>query len=166
MADFVAGPYTATYGGLDLGLTTQGFTVSHEFFKRMITGDQFGDGPVNAVYRGRAQFVEFESLEAEKAGVYALAEPYGSTATSLNSGVIGQFDVAAGDGTGTCAGVSSSLVLTKVATSCATPVTLTFPLAILAEGYPVRALYGQDLRTIPLRMRVYPSSSGVFGTRT
>lgn len=165
MSDFVAGPYTATYDGADLGLTTQGFTVSHEFFKRMITGDQFGDGPVNAVYRGRAQFVEFESLEAEKAGVFALAEPYGSTGTNLISGNIGQFDVAAGDGSGTCAGVAKQLVLTKVATSCATPVSLTFPLAILAEGYPVRALYGQDLRTIPLRMRVYPNSAGLFGTR-
>lgn len=162
MSNFVAGPYTATYDGVALGLTTQGFTLSHEFFKRLITGDVFGDGPVNAIYRGRAQFVEFESLEAENAGVLALTEPYGA-GTQLVSGVIGQFDQTSGD----CTGVSKALVLTKVAGSCATPATVSFPLSVLAEGYPVRALYGQDLRTIPLRLRVYPNdSTGIFGTRT
>ena len=160
MSNFVAGPYTATYDGVALGLTTQGFTLSHEFFKRLITGDVFGDGPVNSIYRGRAQFVEFESLEAENAGVLALTEPYG---TALTSGVIGQFDVTQG----ACTGASAALVLTKVTGSCATPATVSFPLSVLAEGYPVRALYGQDLRTIPLRLRVYPNySTGVFGTRT
>lgn len=162
MSNFVAGPYTATYNGVALGLTTQGFTLSHEFFKRLITGDVFGDGPVNAIYRGRAQFVEFEALEAESTGVIALTEPYGA-GTPLVSGVIGQFDQTVGD----CTGVSKALVLTKVSGSCATPATVSLPLAVLAEGYPVRALYGQDLRTIPLRLRIYPDdTTGVFGTRT
>jgi len=161
MSNFVAGPYTATYDGTALGLTTQGFTLSHEFFKRLITGDVFGDGPVNAIYRGRAQFVEFESLEAENAGILELTEPYGA-GTALVSGVIGQFDQTVGS----CTGAAKTLILTKVAGSCATPASVTFPLSVLAEGYPVRALYGQDLRTIPLRLRVYPNeSTGVFGTQ-
>ena len=162
MSNFVAGPYTATYGGVALGLTTQGFTLSHEFFKRLITGDVFGDGPVNAIYRGRAQFVEFESLEAENAGILDLTEPYGA-GTPLVSGVIGQFDQTVGS----CVGVAAPLILTKVSGSCATPATVTLPLSVLAEGYPVRALYGQDLRTIPLRLRIYPDeTTGVFGART
>ena len=171
MSSFIAGPYTATYDSVSIGLTTQGFTLSHEFFKRLITADQFGDGPVNAIYRGRAQFIEFESLEAGNAAIHNLMDPYasvvGGIATPLTMGAIGQFDVDVSfPDASVCSGAAKSLVLTKIAGSCATPATVTLPLSIIAEGYPIRQLYAQELRTIPLRMRVYPSAAGFFGATT
>lgn len=161
MGEFIAGPYTATYNAKALGQTLQGFTLSHEFFKRLITGDLYGDAPQDAIYRGRAQFVEYELIEALAAGVADLTEPYASTlGTPLTMGTIGKLDV----GYSGCAGAALPLVLTKVAGSCATPATITLPLSILAEGYPIRALYGIDLRQIPIRQRIYADGSGVFGT--
>lgn len=170
MSSFIAGPYTATYNTVSIGLTTQGFTLSHEFFKRLITSDQTGDGPVNAIYRGRAQFIEFESLEAGNEGIQNLMDPYapvvGGSAVPGVMGAIGQFDVDVTVGESTCNGAARALILTKIAGSCAVPATVTIPLAIIAEGYPIRQLYAQELRTIPLRMRAYPNSVGLFYSQT
>ena len=165
MGDFVSGPYTATYNAKALGQTAQGFFLSHEFFKRLITGDKYGDAPQSAIYRGRAQFCEYELIEADAAGVADLKEPYADTVgTPLTMGEIGTLDV----GGGTCSGVALQLILTALAGSCAAqhgPATITLPLSILAEGYPVRVLYGPDLRSVPIRQRIYPNAStGVFGT--
>ncbi len=164
MGDFVSGAYTATYNAKALGQTAQGFFLSHEFFKRMVMGDLFGDAPQDAIYRGRAQFVEYELIEALKAAVADLTDPYAtSLGTLLTTGILGQLDV----GSTTCPGKVKPLVLTAVASTCAAafgPVTVTLPLSILAEGYPVRVLYGPDLRTVPIRQRIYPGSGGVFGT--
>ena len=166
LGNFVAGGYTATYGGAALGQTAQGYTISHEFFKRLITGDAGGDSPLNAIYRGRAQFVEYELFEALVAGIAALIEPYATVpGTPLTMGAIGQMDVS----TATCGGAADVLVLTALPGTCAAdagPATITFTYSILAEGYPVRALLGPDLRSIPIRQRIYPDSTGVFGTET
>lgn len=166
MGDFIAGGYTATYNAKALGQTAEGFFLSHEFFKRIITGDAGGDAPQDAIYRGRAQFVETELLEAIAAGIADLVEPYAATrGTPLTMGVIGQQDV----GRSGCVGRAASLVLTAIAGTCAaaTPASITMPLSMLAENYPVRVLYGPDLRRIPIRIRVYPNiSTGVFGTVT
>jgi hypothetical protein len=163
--NIIAGPYSATYNAKALGNTQQGFTLSHEFFKQLITADATGDAPVDAIYRGRAQFCEFELIEATSAGVADLIDPYADVlGTPLTMGTIGKFDVGWASGAG-CTGLTKSLVLTKISGSCATPTTVTLPLSILAEGYPVRLLHGTGLRSVPIRLRIYPSAAGVFGTQ-
>jgi len=155
----VAGPYSSTYNGKNAGQTRDGYRLSHEFFKRLITSDENGDAPVNAIYRGRAQFVEFELIEAGRAAVIDLTEPYGG-GVPLVMGPIGQVDLTVGS----CAGVAKPLVLTSMGICTAAPASVTFPLAILAEGYPINMLYGTDPRQIPVRLRVYANAEGVFGT--
>ncbi len=159
----IAGPYTGTYNAKALGLTREGYRLSHEFFKRMITADEAGDAPVNAVYRGRSQFIDFELLQAGAAAVAELIEPYAASAgVPFTMGVVGSLDVALGE----CPGAAKQIVLTRINSCMTSPVSATFPLSVIAEGYPINLLYGSDLRQIPIRLRAYPNSSGVFGTVT
>lgn len=169
-ADFVAGQYTATYNAKALGQTADGFRLSHQFLKRLVTGDAGGDTPQDAIYRGREQFVAFRLIEALAEGIADLVEPYAATAgTALTLGVIGRTDVRGSANETTPDPIVKSLILTAVTgTTAATggPATITLPLSILAENFPVEVLFAPDLREVPVRMRVYPdmSDSGVFGT--
>lgn len=161
---FIAGPYTATYNAKALGQSAQGFWLSHEFFKRLVTGDLGGQTPQDAIYQGRSQFVEYELIEAASAGIPDLIDPYATVlGTPLTMGVIGTLDA----GYSGYTGKAKQLILTAVAGSSAefaAQATITLPLSVLVEGYPTRFLCGPDLRQIPIRQRVYPNASGVFGT--
>ncbi|TWU22453.1 hypothetical protein Pla52o_35090 [Novipirellula galeiformis] len=166
--NFVAGQYTATYNAKALGQTAEGFTLSHQFFQRLITGDAGGDTPQDAVYRGREQFISYRLIEALAAAVAECSEPFASTpGTALTLGKIGKL-VVRGDGSSEGTPIAKSLVLTAVSGTSASedgPSTITLPLAILAEGFPVEILFAPDLREVPIRQRIYPEmSTGLFGT--
>jgi hypothetical protein len=169
-AEFIAGNYTWTYNSKALGQTRDGFRMSHSFFKRLITGDLGGQTPQDAVYQGREQTSSFTLIEADKAGILDLIDPYaGTVGTPWTLGVIGLLDV---QGAGGVSPVSrcKSLVGTAVSgTSAYTDmqVTITLPLSILREGFPVEVLLGPDLREVPIQMRHYPNMSTLlFGSNT
>lgn len=174
MSKFVAGGYTATFNGNALGQTTDGYRISHQFFKRLVTGDLAADTPQDAIYRGREQFVGFTLIEAEEAGVADMVEPYfASTGVPLALGKIGNLDVQGdtADGTPTSGSVKvGPLVLTAVTGTVAAnagPASVTLTNCIIAEGFPIEVLYAPDLREIPIRMRVYPDmENSRFGTIT
>lgn len=155
---FIAGRYTATWNALALGQTAEGFRMSHSFFKRLITGDAYAEAPQDGIYRGAELFMAMNLIAYDSAGIPTVMWPY--AATFLDMGVIGRTDVGST--------IAKSLILTALAgTPAATsPATLTLPNAILAEGFPVELLFAPDLREVPLRQRIYPSSNGVFGTQT
>ena len=155
---FIAGRYTATWNNLALGQTAEGFRLSHQFFKRLITGDAFAEAPQDAVYRGSELTIAYRLIQYDAAAAQTLMWPY--SATLFDMGVIGRTDVGSA--------IAKSLILTAVAgtPAAATPATLTFPTSILQEGFPVELLFAPDLREIPMRQRIYPNSSGVFGTQT
>jgi hypothetical protein len=153
----VAGAYSSTYNAKACGMTRDGYRLSHEFFKRLITADEGGDTPLNAVYRGRAQFCEFELIEALKAAVVDLIEPYSDPYTL---GEVGATDLTVG----LCTGAAKALILTSLGACTASPAAITLPLCILAEGYPINLLHSSDPRNIPIRLRVYPGTDGVFAT--
>lgn len=155
---FIAGGYTVTYNGNTLGQIANGIRVSHEFFKRMITGDSYGETPQDGVYRGGQMFAEMTLLEYNATGAQLAFWPYNATIFTL--GTVGRLDVASS--------LAKSLVLTAVAgtTAAAAPASQTHLTSILREGFPVELLYAPDLREVPLAMRIYPNSSGVFGTQT
>lgn len=157
MPNFIAGPYTATYKGLSLGQTADGFRVSHSFFKRLITGDAYGQTPQDDVFQGAEMFCSFRCIQYDAAAVRSAMWPYGSS--HLTIGAVGRLSAQQS--------LSGSLVLTAIAgTPAATePATLTFTKAILAEGFPVELLYAPDLREVPIRMRLYPTL-GIFGVET
>ncbi|MCI0333547.1 MAG: hypothetical protein L0228_10030 [Planctomycetes bacterium] len=154
---FIAGGYTATLNALALGQTADGFRVSHSEFKRIITGDSFGETPQDGVRRGAEMFVALRGLEYNAAGMQNAFWPGHATLYTL--GVIGRLDVGSS--------IVDSLVLTAIAgtTAATVPATATFTQCILAEGFPVELLFAADLREVPLRLRVYPVA-GVFGTQT
>jgi hypothetical protein len=170
MSNFVAGQYTATWNGKALGQTAEGFRLSHSFFKRLITGDLGAQTPQDGIYQGREQFVAFRLIEAAAAGAEELAEPYAFNASAIDLGVIGSLDQQGNTVGGGSTPYAKALVLTAVVGTparSAGPITITFPAAILAEGFPVEVLLGPDLREIPVRMRCYPDmETGRFATST
>lgn len=156
---FIAGPYVATFNAQAMGQTAEGYRLSWEFFKRLITGDAFAEAPQDGVYRGAQMHLAATLIEYNAAAVAAAVWPY--HATMWTTGQVGRLDV------GTS--LIKQIVLTAVAgTPAATvPATLTIPKAILAEGFPVEILFAPDLREVPLRFRAYPdASTGVFAAQT
>lgn len=156
---FAAGGYTATYNALAIGQTAQGYRLSHNFFKRIITGDLRAQSPQDAVYQGAEMHIQFNLIEYMQAGVAGIMWPY---ANYLSLGVVGRLDVQQN--------LVSPLVLTAVATTPAaralSPATLTLPLCMLAEGFPVELLMAPDLKEVPIRLRIYPSDDAIFGVQT
>lgn len=159
MSSFVAGGYTATWNSLALGQTAQGYRLSHSFFKRLITGDSMAEAPQDAVFRGAEMFISMNLIEYLAAGIATIMWPYGAY---LTMGTVGRLDVQQS--------LAKQLVLTAVAGTPAAgalaPASLTLSKTILAEGFPVELLMAPDLKEVPIRQRIYPSSVGVFGTQT
>ena len=155
---FIAGAYTVTWDSATVGQIANGIRISHEFFKRMITGDSYAETPQDGVYRGGQMFAEMTLLEFNASKAQLAFWPYSATIYTL--GTVGRLDVASA--------LAKSLVLTAVAgtTAATVPATQTHLTTILREGFPVELLYAPDLREVPLNMRIYPNSSGVFGTVT
>lgn len=156
---FIAGKYAITYGSTpgSAGQTKlDSVRVSHQAYKQIVTGDNFGEAAQDGIYRGMDMFAVYTMIEYNAAKAGAIFWPY--AATLWDMGVIGRLDT----------GVAEPLILTALAgtPAASTPATLTFPDAILAEGFPVEILFAPALREVPIRQRLYPNSSGVFGTQT
>ena len=160
----IVGAYNVHWGGTYVGQVADGVTIEHFVNKRLITGDNQGLTPQDAVYQGMEVFAEFTMMEYDNAAVQDLMWPYNTT-TLGSQGAVGRLDV---ESTLTKAllmdhipeGSESAGVGTTSATQ---PTTFTADRTILAEGFPVRLLYGpNDYRFIPVRMRLYPNASGVF----
>ena len=160
MSNFVAGGYTATWNGLACGQAAQGYRLSHNFFKRIITGDKRAQAPQDAVYQGAEMHVQFNLIEYMAAAIATIMWPYGNY---LAMGVVGRLDVQQS--------LCKQMVFTSVAATPAaaalSPATLTLALCMLSEGFPVELLMAPDLKEVPIRMRIYPNDeTGVFGIQT
>ncbi len=155
-AGFIAGRLTAFYSGATIGQVSDGFTIEHIPRKRLITGDVMGpDTPQDAVFRGHDVFIEFNLMEYDATSVSNVIWPYGTLGAAPG---VGRMDIA---GTGTLA---AALILTDTGVPNVPaenkPHTLTADLAILAPGFPVQLLLAPDLREIPIRMQLYPNTTG------
>lgn len=159
---FLAGGYTSTYNAKALGQTGDGYRMTVETFKRVITGDYGGETPQDAVYRGQRRSTQFRLLEANAAGVLDLLYPYSDTiGDEWDLGQIGLLDVR-GQGGVSAASRAKAMVLTAITgTSAANdgPATITIPLSILAGSFPVELLLAADLKEVPIRMEHYPNMS-------
>lgn len=169
-ANFIAGAYTFTYNSKAMGQCANGWRLAHTFFKRLITGDAGGRSPQDAVYQGREQTSEMTLIEVDEAAIPDIIDPYaGTVGTPWTMGVIGLLDVR-GAGTGSPTSRCKTLIATAVTgTSAAndTQATITAPLTIIHEEYPIQFLLGPDLRELPLRFRHYPNMSTLlFGSNT
>ncbi len=158
---FIAGQYTATLvvsTPVTLGQMTNGITLEHQAFGQDIIGDNQGDTPQDSVFRGMSVHGNYVLMEYDAAAAAGAMWPYGTA--YLTMGVVGRMDVASS--------MVAQLVMTAIAgtPAAAAPASVTFPLAILAKGFPVGLLFAPAHRVIPIRQRFYPNSSGVFGTLT
>ena len=154
---FIAGRYTSTWNALSAGQVADGYRLSPQLLMRNITGDGGGQTVQDAVYQGAGVEIGFTIIEYDAAAVQTLIWPV--SATLFDMGVIGKLAVAGS--------LAKQLVLTRVSSSTtASPATLTLPLTMLKENYPVNLLMASDLKEVPLLLRVFPNSSGVFGTQT
>lgn len=164
----IAGAFNVYWGGTSsnehVGQIADGITIEHFVNKRLITGDNEGLTPQDAVYQGHEVFVEFTLMEYDNARVQDMFWPYDTT-TIGDQGAVGRLDVGSS--------LTKQLYMDHVAvgsesagagtTAASQPTTWSASNAILAEGFPVRMFYGpNDYRAVPLRMRLYPNSSGVF----
>jgi hypothetical protein len=154
---FIAGGYTATWNALAVGQIADGIRLIHQFFKRLVSGDAYAESPQDAIYRGAELAIAFRLMEFDAAAIQTIKWPYAATKWDIST--VGRADVGSS--------LAKSLVLTAVAgtPAAATPATATFSKAILHENFPVEVLYAPDLREVPLRMRIYPTS-GVLGVET
>lgn len=152
---FIAGRYTATFNGLSLGQTAEGYRLSHQLFKRVITGDAYGDTPQDAVYRGATAEISYRLLEYNAAGARAAFWPVANG--YLDIGIVGRLDVGSG--------LAKSLILTSIqgTPAAGAPASITLPLVALKEGFPVELLFAPDLREVPMLQRCYPNESGLLG---
>jgi hypothetical protein len=178
---FITGKYSATYdngsGPREVGQIAAGFTLEHVVSKQLITGDNEGDSAQSAVYRGHNVFTDFTMMEYVSqdvglgngdGGSVNIFLPYtGTEVPNLLQGVIGRLDsVLDSSGDPATGSVAGDLVLTALTgtpaagqgTSTDGPASLTARVAILAEDFPVRMLFGVGLREIPVRMRFYPNN--------
>lgn len=157
MPSFIAGGYTATWNSLALGQAADGYRISHQVFKQLVTGDTYAEAPQEAIYRGAEATIQFTLVEFGEGGIQSIKWPY--SATKWQIGTVGRADV--------ISAIAKTLVLTAVAgtPAAASPATLTAGYAILHENFPVEVLYAPKLREVPLRMRLYPDS-GVLAVET
>lgn len=167
---FIAGGYTATYNAKALGQVAEGHRFTYEVMKKIITGHLGADTPQDAVYRGQRRSAEFRLLEANAEGIADLLYPYSDTVgNEWELGVIGLLDVR-GQGGGSPTSRTKPLVLTAIAgTSAAndSAATITIPLSILANSYPVSVLLAPDLKEVPVRLDMYPNMSTLlWGSNT
>ncbi len=154
---FIAGAYTVTLGGSSVGQLAQGVTIEHSFSRHLITGDNFADSAQDGIFRGGNVFAAYNLLEYNAAGALSAFWPFGSAFLTMDT-VIGTLDSAN----------DAQIVMTAVAgtPAASTPASVTMPSAILAEGYSVGLLFAPELRVVPIRQRIYPNGSGVYGTLT
>lgn len=166
--EFVAGPYTGTYDGEDLGITNDGYTLTHDAKAELIqTSDIYGDSILDGIYRGGNCFIDFEA-KTYQAGTITPFWPFGDMGVLMTpTAPVGrQFFY-----------IATSLVLTAVDYTSAldglggrhgvgTPHgvngdqgainTLTADLAIVPPDANLKLLFTSKLRSVPIRLVLLP----------
>lgn len=146
---FVAGPYTAVYNDLDLGITEDGFDLDITFFQESIRGDNLGSAHQDHVYRAANAFASWVGQEWDKAG---MAQAYYPWAAFGVTGQVGRL----------ATNVADTLLLTVVAGTTADtsgPNTLTALKSILSADFNVKHILSTRHRKVPLRHQFYPYGS-------
>lgn len=157
---FIAGQYTVTLGGSSVGQIERGVEITHSFMKQLIVGDNLGQAVQDAIFLGADVSIDYRLMEYNASAVRRAMWPYGTSYLDVDQ-VIGTLDVQNS--------IVASLVMTALTGTPAQtlgPATITLPLTILRENFPVRLLFSPELRVIPISQRVYPGANGVYGTVT
>lgn len=150
----VAGGYTATYGGVALGMFEgdQGLpTLEHTTKSESIANTSvYGKSTIDDIGQGADWFLQMTCMEY-KTGPISAFWPYGVALGQM--GTIGLM----------LTSLAAAVVLTAISgtTAASSPATLTASKCLLLPGFATRLLYGPTLRKVPLRFRLYPYTSSV-----
>lgn len=160
MPSFIAGPYTATYGGSAVGQTAQGYRVSHAFEKQPVTGDIFGSTVQDSIWTGCNVTASFNCIEYNAAAIASLMWPYGTAYLNYAATQPGMMDIISSK--------TSATVLTAVSgtPAASSPATLTLSATVVDNGANVDLEFGPQLRVVPIRLKCYENGSNVVGTLT
>lgn len=149
----IAGAYTGTYSGTNVGYTQAGFELTQETNGELINQtDAYGESVIDFVHRGGSVYLMFES-KVYKAGSTAPFYPWGSLGVMATAAApIGRLASA----------VAASTVLTATAATpaAASPATLTGSKSILPPGSNLKLLFDSRCRNVPIRLLLLPSESG------
>ncbi len=135
-------------------------TLSHTNKAQPIDStDAYGRATIDSIHLGIDWFIAFTAMEYSKAGVMAAWFPWHATLGKM--GVIGRLYFS----------LAQALVMTAIAgTPAATsPATLTASKSIGAPNFNTQILFGPVLRTLPMRLQLFPyivssSEVGHFST--
>lgn len=153
---FIAGAYTTSYNAVNVGMTSEGFTLTQDAKAELIqNSDQYGDSILDGIYRGGNCFIDFES-KVYKAGSMTPWWPYGA---------LGVMCTAAAPIGRQLSAIAAALVMTVVPATPAvstTPQINTFTAskAILPPDSNLKLLFTSKLRTVPIRLLLLPSDTG------
>ena len=139
---FLAGAYSATYGGAALGTIDDGFELEWSQTIEDILSDSFR-ARQDGVFQGIEMQLRFVLNEPLSAGVAALAWPW--DATEGKSGVVGRLMTS----------MAQALVLTKCTGNAASPTTLTFTRAVLWTD-PVTTKFSSEQRKVAVNVAILP----------
>ncbi len=115
---YLAGNYSATYGGSALGQIDDGFSLDWAQKLEEITSDSF-KARQDGVYQGIEMTLRFVLNEPKAAGVKNLVWPWATT--EGDSGIVGRLMSA----------LALPLVLTRCTSNAADPATITFTRAVV-----------------------------------
>lgn len=159
----MAGRYSATFAGGDVGITADGYNIQQDTELEDIgETDAYGLTVIDGVFRGGQCFCDYRSKEY-KAGSLAATWPYGGTLAG--AGVLGIL-INPGAGNTPIGILASSLAKAFVLTSTAgtpaatSPSTLTATQALLARNSNLALMFNSKLREVPTRLRFYPADIG------
>jgi len=156
---FIAGRYAMTYGATGseatVGQLQGGVTISHQFMKQPVVGDNMGQTVQDSVILGADVTASSTLMEYDNAVVASVFWPYGTAYLSFLEANIGKLDVQSQ--------LTNSCILTVVGGSAndnTAPSTVTAAEVALQAGAGVDILFSPEHRVIPFRMRLYPTLSG------
>jgi hypothetical protein len=153
---FVAGHYSATLGGANIGGTRDGFNLVNRMHHQPVISDSFGEGEADGIQQGVDVIVECDYID------YDLLNAANGLFTQTGTEGAGNAKVGH-----TLSSLAQSLILTPIAGTPAAALSTpgyTFPLAIAVDEIPVPV--ASKLRQGRMRFHCFPNiSSGVVYTK-
>ena len=142
---FIAGPFTATFGGTSTGIVERGFELEERFFAEEVRGDNRAQTVQDVIDQGKDVYISFVLEEFDQAITASLLNTWGAAAVGRTTQV-GR--IAAQQS------LAKSLVLTSAA---GTPqagnwATATFGNCIIAPGFSNVTQLASTLQKLPIRL--------------
>lgn len=162
LEQMVTGPYNASYNTFSLGISRDGYTISHAVRQQNIEQtDHYGDSLIDYVYRGGNVSLTFTMMSFIKALDAGVMWPFAASIYTLraNATPVGRL----------ASDLAKPLVMTVSANTPAAaalakgPASITAALAILSPGTNIEHLYDSRVREVRVSLSLLPYDNTVNG---